>query len=403
MPYIPVHRIWWLVGAGAGYGARYMKIRWQSRRWPVYADEEDPTIRLLELQDRYGYNPHSLVSITPGARVWYGSGVEGAVIYSEFGRVWLAAGDPLAAAVNAGELADQFVRAARRRGRTAAFVPATARFAEQAVEECGLGALRVGAAPYFDLKTWGPTGDRAKKLRAGVNQARRAGVSVETIRDVGDEQRREVAELCRRWLAVRKAGATFGWLLALDPFSFSDRKRCFAARDASNRLVGFLVASPIPARNGWYLEDVLREADAPQGTADLLVVEALRSLAESGAELATLGTCPLAADGEDAVPAGEYPMVERAMRVTARRASGVYNFDGLRRFKSKFVPTWWEPEYAIGPRGARVPPRVAHAVLRAIVPGGLPQLLTRHIARSIQRRVPGKRSPRQPAESQTSQ
>ena len=56
-------------------------------------------------------------------------------------------------------------------------MPATHRFARLS-RQVGLRAIKVGAAPYFDLATWAPRGDRAKKARAGVNQARRAGVRV---------------------------------------------------------------------------------------------------------------------------------------------------------------------------------------------------------------------------------
>jgi hypothetical protein len=58
-----------------------------------------------------------------------------------------------------------------------------------------------------------------------------------------------------------------------------------------------------------------------------------------------------------------------------------YNFEGLRRFKGKFVPSWWESEYALHQRGVTIPPRVGHALVRAIVPGGLTQLLTRQALR----------------------
>ena len=83
------------------------------------------------------------------------------------------------------------------------------------------------------------------------------------------------------------------------------------------------------------------------------------------------------------MPAGNFPLVERALRVASKRLGAFYNFEGLRRFKSKFVPTRWESEYILGPRGATMPPRVAYAVVRAIAPGGIPQLLTRQVARTI--------------------
>ena len=379
---IPVRELWWLVAGGAGYGARYVRLRVSTARSTRRARaESDPTGELLRLQTLYGFNAHSLVSIAPGARLWSTPEIDGAVIYSEFGRVWLAAGDPLASAEESVELARLFMLAAKRRGRVAAFVPVTARFARD-TQALGLGAVKVGAAPYFDLQAWSPRGDRAKKMRAGVNQARRVGVSVEEVAaDAG--LRDETERLCRRWLDARRAAVSFGWLFLLDPFQHAAHKKFFAARDSSGALVGFLAASPIPARGGWYLEDVLRHPEAPPSTADLLVFEALTRLAASGARLATLGTSPLAHEGDDDVPTGGYPVVERALRLASRRLSAFYNFEGLRRFKSKFVPTRWESEYVLGPRGVTMPPRVAYAVVRAIAPGGIPQLLTRQVARTI--------------------
>jgi lysylphosphatidylglycerol synthetase-like protein (DUF2156 family) len=121
------------------------------------------------------------------------------------------------------------------------------------------------------------------------------------------------------------------------------------------------------------------------GTADLLVSEALRHLKESGAAMATLGTAPPAKDGVDDISTHDHPVIERALRSASRPLKTFYNFDGLRRFKAKFVPSWWESEYALVQHGVLVPSRVAHALLRAIVPGGLKQFLARQTIRSIRR------------------
>jgi len=284
------------------------------------------------------------------------------------------------------ELAHQFASFAKRQGRVVAFVPTSAECA-RLIGPGEFTAVKVGASPYFDLKTWNPRGDSAKKLRAGVNQAHRAGVEVEMIPDGIDESlKRETARLCMQWLDTRRAGTTFGWLVALDPFLHSEYKKYFAAR-VNGRLVGFLAASPIPARKAWYLEDVLREPDAPPGTATLLVSEALAKLKAEGEALATLGTSPLATDGPDDVPT-EHRMVARALEMASRKLGHFYNFEGLRRFKGKFVPSWWESDYALGQRGVAMPPRIGYAIVRALVPGGLTQLLTRQALRVIHSKGP---------------
>src|SRR5258708_17338903 len=93
----------------------------------------------------------------------------------------------------------------------------------------------------------------------------------EMIADVDESMlKKETAQLCMHWLDTRPSATTFGWLVALDPFLHSEYKKYFAAR-VNGDLLGFLAASPIPARIGCYLEDVLRRPDAPQGTPTLPV------------------------------------------------------------------------------------------------------------------------------------
>jgi phosphatidylglycerol lysyltransferase len=385
--FIPVRDLWWLAAGGAGYGARYMKMRIDAAKLARRRSQApDPTGELLRLQTLYGHNPHSLVSIAPGALLWSTPDIDGAIIYGEFGRVWLAAGDPLAPLEEMAELARQFGAFAKRKNRVVAFVPSSAEFARTVVPR-DFVAVKVGASPYFDLQTWNPRGDSAKKIRAGVNQAHRAGVVVDAVADGIDELlKKETAELCLHWLGSRRSAATFGWLVALDPFLHSKYKKYFTAR-VDGKLVGFLAASPIPARRGWYLEDVLREPGAPQGTATILVVEALATLKAEGAILATLGTSPLSTDGPVDIPT-EHRVVSRALDVASRRLASFYNFEGLRRFKGKFVPSWWESEYALGQGGVTMPPRVGHAIVRALVPGGLTQILTRQALRVIRGHSP---------------
>jgi lysylphosphatidylglycerol synthetase-like protein (DUF2156 family) len=239
-------------------------------------------------------------------------------------------------------------------------------------------------APYFDLTSWGPRGDRAKKARAGVNQARRAGVRViEVSGEVDETLKREAALLCRSWLKARRCAVKLGWLFELDPFQHASRKKFFTARDEGGQLIGFLAASPIPARDGWYLEDVLRLPSAPPGTADLLVVEALSRLQSEGAKLATLGTSPLAREGTHDPQVCNHEFVENVLRIVTSCFSAFYNFEGLRRFKTKFAPSWWESEYILFPRDVLAPPHLVRAFIQAIAPDGASNLLVRQIGRAI--------------------
>src|ERR1700694_3126581 len=131
---IPVQSLWWLSATGADYGARYMNSPIEiARSTDKRKAAPDPTGELLRLQTLYGYNPHSLVSIAPGALLWSTPDIDGAIIYGKFGRVWLAAGDPLAPLEDMAELARQFGAFAKSKNRVVAFVPTSAEFARRLI------------------------------------------------------------------------------------------------------------------------------------------------------------------------------------------------------------------------------------------------------------------------------
>src|SRR5260370_36582656 len=128
---IPIHDLWWLAAGGsAGAGSRFMKLRIAAALTARRRSRlPDPTGELLRLQSLYGYNAHSLVSIAPGALLWSTPDIDGAIIYGEFGRVWLAAGDPLAPLEDMAELARQFAAFAKQKNRVVAFAPTSTAFA----------------------------------------------------------------------------------------------------------------------------------------------------------------------------------------------------------------------------------------------------------------------------------
>ena len=324
---------------------------------------------------RFAYSEHSMIGSEVRDEVWYSSEGKGAVPYTSRAGIWIVAGDTLAADCDIAEVTREFVAHARRHGKVVAFLPATERFAKQM---CGGGVriVRIAAAPYFDLTIWNPRGNVAKHLRSSINRARRSGLTVAPVDDLSSEFRSEAAGLLSAWSGSRRAGIAFGWLFAMRPFHDADTKRYVSARTPDGKLVGLLVASPIPTREGWYLEDVLRADDAPRGTADLLVYETFRTLALEGAKLATLGSVPLCEErGGPPISLGNNRLLEGLLRITPRVLRRIYNFTGLQQFKSKFVPSWWENEYAVVSSGRFLSPRVANAVLGVAIPGGILHLI----------------------------
>src|SRR5690606_28869898 len=70
-----------------------------------------------------------------------------------------------------------------------------------------------------------------------------------------------------------------------------ERRVYVAERDGE--AVAFLVASPVPARHGWLVEQAVRGSGAPNGTVELLIDAAVRDAANRGDRYFTLGLSPL--------------------------------------------------------------------------------------------------------------
>lgn len=363
------------VFASLGGTALYWRLRKSSTKHLQITNSQGSEANLLHLQNEYGYNPHSLVSISQNSKMWFDFQTQSGLSFFERGKIRLVAGEIIGAEKNCKRAVHKFLEESANQNKIVCFLPATEKFAKT-IMPLGFEAVKIGASPYFDLQTWNPRGNKAKKMRAGCNQARKAGILIEKVKEIDSILENEVTDLSNSWLKSRRASVKFGWLFELNPFKHIEHKKLFVARNNENRLVGLLAASPIPAREGWYLEDVLRYPDSPNGTTDLLIFEALKSLAEEGAKIATLGTVPLAIDGEDLISSKKYTLTKMIFNFSRQKGEFIYNFKGLRHFKSKFVPTWWESEYILLPKGLFIPPKIANTFFYAISPNGFFGLIT---------------------------
>jgi phosphatidylglycerol lysyltransferase len=124
----------------------------------------------------------------------------------------------------------------------------------------------------------------------------------------------------------------------------ADRRIWIATR--AEELAGYLVASPVPRRNGWLIEQIIRTPRAPNGTNELLVDTAMRKFADEGADYCTLGLVPLSTRADEYL-AGNPLWLRVLMKWARAHGRRFYNFAGLEAFKSKFRPQEWEPIFAI--------------------------------------------------------
>ena len=109
-------------------------------------------------------------------------------------------------------------------------------------------------------------------------------------------------------------------------------------------------------------------ADAPKGVIDYLLTECMLWGKANGFRWFSLGMAPLAGLEEHALA----PTWHKLGRVVQRYGEMFYPFEGLRKYKEKFLPEW-RPRYLAAPDGLAM----AGALLdvTALISGGVGKVL----------------------------
>lgn len=327
----------------------------------------DSIARARELILQFGWNSTAYQLINPGIAHWYAARGDALVGYVRHSGVRIVAGAPVAAADRLAEVSAEFEREAGRTGERVCYFGAEERLERLARGQATHSVIVLGAQP-----TWAPAALAATfvtrpSLRAQLNRARNKGVTVRRWPAEQVEGNRELQAVLTAWLATRGL-PPLRFMVEPQTLANTEDRMVFVA-ERESRVEGFLVASPVPARTGWLIEQIVRSPHAPNGVSELLIDAAARAMARQRARYVTLGLAPLSRRA--AYDLESEPWWLRAV-LTWVRAHGrrFYDFDGLDAFKAKFQPEEWVPVFAVG-NEPRFSPRLLYAIASAFS-GGSP-------------------------------
>jgi phosphatidylglycerol lysyltransferase len=335
--------------------------------------------RARELVLQYGWNATAYQILNPGIAHWFSAAKDAVIGYVRRSGVRVVAGAPVCAPERLRDVALEFAADARARGDRVCYFGAGARLEETLRRDGARGTVGLGAQPSWDPRRWGAIVARRGSLRAQLNRARNKGAVVMRWSAERAENSPELARLLGEWLQGLGL-PPLHFLIETDTIALTRDRRIFVAA-RGGIAVAYLVASPVPARRGWLIEQIVRGRGAPNGTSELLIDAAMRALSDEGAEYVTLGLAPLSRQSHWADPTvpGWLRLVLRWVRAHGRR---FYDFDGLDRFKTKFAPEAWEEIIAIDDR-ATFSMRALWAITAAFGGGSPVTLFARTIARAI--------------------
>jgi phosphatidylglycerol lysyltransferase len=306
----------------------------------------------------HGWNATVYQTLNRGIDHWYAEAGDAFVGYVTHAGVRVVAGAPVCDVARLPAVVAEFERDARAMGHRVCYFAAGERL--EGVRR-DMSAVVLGAQPVWRPAVLAETVARRATLRAQINRARNKGL---VIRE-WDAAQPVLDQLLEEWLSTRGLPPLH---FLVEPYTLDrlgDRRLFVAERGGTP--VGFLVASPVPRRNGWLIEQCVRGRAAPNGTAESLVAHVARVTADEGSEYLTLGLSPLSRRASlDAGPTSLWLRLTLAwVRAHGRR---FYNFDGLDAFKAKFRPEGWERIFVLS-NEPRLSPRTLYAVAAAFCDG----------------------------------
>ncbi len=325
-----------------------------------------------ELVHRYGWNTTCSQILNPGIDLWFSAQGDAVVGYVRRAGVRVVVGAPVCAEERLDAALDEWHADADRAREGVCYFGAEARLRSRLGSCDGFANVVLGAQPV-----WTP--DRFLEARRSIryqrNRARNKGVRIEEWpAERGDDPR--LWGILDEWLTTRGLPAMSFMVEPRTLAHLGDRRLFVAVLE--EKPVGFVVMSPVPARRGWLTEQFPRGHNAPNGTVELNLAEAVRAVAP-GSDFVTMGIVPLSqrAGSEKGNP----PWLDLFARWARAHGRRFYDFEGLDTFKAKLDPDHWEPIYAIS-REPRFSPRTLWAIAGAFIEGPPPLAIVRGLGRA---------------------
>lgn len=336
--------------------------------------------RARELVLAHGWNSTAYQILNPGIHHWFSSVAPGVVGIVPRGGTWVVAGAPVCAPESLAAVTAELEAAAAARGRRVCYVAAASRLEHHFRGSPRHAQVVLGAQPVWNPQDWPQILKARSSVRAQVARARNKGVRVspgtpDSAR--GDPGLRRCLD---EWLESRPLPPLH---FLVEPATFAgelaDRVLLVAQRGETP--VGFLMASPVPQRQGYLVEQIIRSAEAPNGTAELLIDALMTRLANVGCAYVTMGLVPISTHADSLLRQNPF-WLRATMRLARAHGRRFYHFDGLEQFREKLRPAAWEPIYAIS-NERRFTVRSTYAMMAAFAEGSLAALVATALGRAI--------------------
>ncbi|MEO5859343.1 MAG: DUF2156 domain-containing protein [Pyrinomonadaceae bacterium] len=300
--------------------------------------------RARDLVLRHGWNSTCFQIVNPGIQYWFDQDGESVVGYVSSKGVRVVAGAPVCPNDALADVTARFEADAADNGESVCYFGAEARLEAVLHDSLRHSRVSLGGQPVWHPAGWASIVDAKSSLRAQFNRARNKGIKIEEWTAKRAHNDPALRECLHAWLDT-KGLPPLHFVIEPETLERLENRRIFVA-ERGEIVEAFLILSPVPTRSGWLTEQFPHRPQAPNGTVELMMDQAIRKLGHEGFEYVTLGISPLSKRAN--INAEKNPAWLKVLLAWMRKhGQRFYNFDGLDHFKSKLMPEYWEPVYAI--------------------------------------------------------
>lgn len=300
--------------------------------------------RALRILLEHGWNTTCFQILNPGIEHWFSTAGDAVVGFVSANDYRVVGGAPACSLERLSSVVSEFEEDTEEKGKKICYFLAEARLESTLSGSSDHSFVLLGAQPVWDPATWSNIVRTNKSLRAQLNRAKNKGVVVTEWPVARALNNPDLKSCLAGWLES-KGLPPLHFMVEPDTLGRLEGRRVFVA-ERTGEVVGFIVLSPVPMRNGWLTEQFPHRPGSPNGTVELMMDAVFRALGEDGCEYVTLGLSPLSRRAK--IEPFDNPLWLRILLGWMRKhGQRFYNFDGLDRFKAKLAPNYWDPIFAI--------------------------------------------------------
>jgi glycosyltransferase 2 family protein len=291
-------------------------------------------------------DPQANVALLGDKKFLFSESGKSFITYGVKGRVWLALGGPIGQAGEAFDLVQAFQDKARKARAQISFYGVGPAF-EAIASAFNFKCLKTGERAILNLETFSLEGKTRQVSRTHRNRHIKQGFrfSVEGPGAVRANLAR-LRTISDEWLKYQTGGEKAFGLGNFD-VHYIDRLPVALVRDKDERIVAFATLWPTADKSRIGVDLMRYGDDGPNGVMDYLFAEMFLWAKGEGYKVFDLNTSP----ASGVKPNWQAPVLTSMAALCYKYGENIYNFQGVRRFKSKFNPDW-ENVYLASPKSS---------------------------------------------------